>query len=361
MVWIDFLVCLFLGMFGVHKFREKKKGLGILYLCSCGLLGFGWLYDCIRYLIAASKGNRIITDEAETMNLTENKWFRIVVAILAIGLVSSIIARNDNGTVDKGEKQPIESIGELVEATESSPHIAEWKIGWNPCLTEEIERAFSEIGENPQHIESVELANTSDSPFFVRKEYKVTFDRGEFEDILEPETWVHSRFYRITVQEWKDGEPEKDLYPHGRLMSIQFWTDDDSTNINQWAQNGAGELQDPERTEITPPNRDNIIVKYIVTVEELVKEIDSDIEAAKEKYNGKWIEITGTITYISGEGEFVGYYLYGERGKDGLKITCWVEGEESNLLKVGDEVTFIGAVREITIVNNTEIGLCAVK
>jgi len=44
-----------------------------------------------------------------------------------------------------------------------------------------------------------------------------------------------------------------------------------------------------------------------------------------------------------------------------LKITCWVEGEESNLLKVGDEVTFIGAVREITIVNNTEIGLCAVK
>lgn len=29
--------------------------MGILYLFTCGLFGFGWLYDCIKYLIAAIK------------------------------------------------------------------------------------------------------------------------------------------------------------------------------------------------------------------------------------------------------------------------------------------------------------------
>lgn len=55
MAWIDFAICFFFGVLGVHKFREKKIGMGILYLFTCGLFGFGWLYDCVRYLIAAIK------------------------------------------------------------------------------------------------------------------------------------------------------------------------------------------------------------------------------------------------------------------------------------------------------------------
>ena len=54
-LWIDFAICFFLGILGVHKFREKKTGMGILYLLTGGLLGFGWIYDCIKYLIAALK------------------------------------------------------------------------------------------------------------------------------------------------------------------------------------------------------------------------------------------------------------------------------------------------------------------
>ena len=57
MKWIDFILCFFLGVFGVHKFREKKIGIGILYLLTCGLLGLGWLYDCARYLIIAIKSD----------------------------------------------------------------------------------------------------------------------------------------------------------------------------------------------------------------------------------------------------------------------------------------------------------------
>ena len=51
--WIDFLICFFLGFYGVHKFREKKIGLGLLYLFTGGLFAFGWLFDCAKYLIVA--------------------------------------------------------------------------------------------------------------------------------------------------------------------------------------------------------------------------------------------------------------------------------------------------------------------
>ncbi|MGN1135794.1 MAG: NINE protein [Oscillospiraceae bacterium] len=45
--WIAFFLCLFLGEFGIHKFYEGKIILGILYLCTGGLFGIGWILDCI--------------------------------------------------------------------------------------------------------------------------------------------------------------------------------------------------------------------------------------------------------------------------------------------------------------------------
>ncbi len=44
-----FIACLLGGWFGLHKFIEKKTGLGILYLLTCGLFGIGWIIDCIIY------------------------------------------------------------------------------------------------------------------------------------------------------------------------------------------------------------------------------------------------------------------------------------------------------------------------
>lgn len=48
--WVSFLLCLFLGYWGAHKFYEGKTGMGILYLFTFGLFGFGWLIDCITLL-----------------------------------------------------------------------------------------------------------------------------------------------------------------------------------------------------------------------------------------------------------------------------------------------------------------------
>ena len=47
--WGDFIICLLFGYFGVHKFREHQVGMGILYLCTFGLFGIGWIVDCVKY------------------------------------------------------------------------------------------------------------------------------------------------------------------------------------------------------------------------------------------------------------------------------------------------------------------------
>lgn len=43
----ELVLCIFLGCFGIHKFYRKKIGMGILYLFTFGLLGFGWMCDTI--------------------------------------------------------------------------------------------------------------------------------------------------------------------------------------------------------------------------------------------------------------------------------------------------------------------------
>lgn len=48
--WISFLLCLFLGVLGIHKFYEGRILLGILYLCTGGIFGIGVVIDLIILL-----------------------------------------------------------------------------------------------------------------------------------------------------------------------------------------------------------------------------------------------------------------------------------------------------------------------
>lgn len=45
--WVSFFLCLFLGVFGAHKFYEERILLGVLYLCTAGLFGIGIVFDLI--------------------------------------------------------------------------------------------------------------------------------------------------------------------------------------------------------------------------------------------------------------------------------------------------------------------------
>jgi TM2 domain-containing membrane protein YozV len=48
--WISLLLCLFFGVFGAHKFYERRVLLGIVYLCTLGLVGVGVVMDLIILL-----------------------------------------------------------------------------------------------------------------------------------------------------------------------------------------------------------------------------------------------------------------------------------------------------------------------
>lgn len=84
MVWLKWILCTFFGFLGVHKFMEKKTGMGILYLFTLGLFGFGWFYDSIRYLIIAIKSTGITADSAEKYSFSIKKGGIWVLAVFLI-------------------------------------------------------------------------------------------------------------------------------------------------------------------------------------------------------------------------------------------------------------------------------------
>lgn len=48
--WVSFLLCLFFGIFGAHKFYEGRVLLGIVYLFTLGLAGVGVIIDLVILL-----------------------------------------------------------------------------------------------------------------------------------------------------------------------------------------------------------------------------------------------------------------------------------------------------------------------
>lgn len=47
---VAFMLCLFGGMLGLHKFYVGKIGGGLLYLFTAGLFGIGWIIDIFAIL-----------------------------------------------------------------------------------------------------------------------------------------------------------------------------------------------------------------------------------------------------------------------------------------------------------------------
>lgn len=52
---IEYLCVFFGGWFGIHKFYQKKIGMGILYMFTFGVFGVGWLIDGIKIALKLQK------------------------------------------------------------------------------------------------------------------------------------------------------------------------------------------------------------------------------------------------------------------------------------------------------------------
>lgn len=50
---VALLLCFFFGILGIHQFYVGKSGMGILYFCTYGVLGFGVLLDLIFILVGS--------------------------------------------------------------------------------------------------------------------------------------------------------------------------------------------------------------------------------------------------------------------------------------------------------------------
>lgn len=72
---IKFLICLFLGLFGSHKFYEKNYKAGILYFFTCGLFFIGWGCDLIKLFCLAflSKDEKLIEYDKDLKAKYEEK------------------------------------------------------------------------------------------------------------------------------------------------------------------------------------------------------------------------------------------------------------------------------------------------
>jgi TM2 domain-containing membrane protein YozV len=50
---IGIIITIFGGLFGVHRFMAGKTVTGIIWLCTGGILGLGWLFDILNVSIGA--------------------------------------------------------------------------------------------------------------------------------------------------------------------------------------------------------------------------------------------------------------------------------------------------------------------
>lgn len=53
--WVAFFLCLFLGIFGIHRFYLGKVFTGILWMFTLGLGGFGYIIDLLVILFGGMR------------------------------------------------------------------------------------------------------------------------------------------------------------------------------------------------------------------------------------------------------------------------------------------------------------------
>lgn len=64
-------------MFGVHKFMQKKYGMGFLYLFTGGLVGIGWFIDTVAAFIDLFKHSKVSPEQQYVDSLYAEMYQRV--------------------------------------------------------------------------------------------------------------------------------------------------------------------------------------------------------------------------------------------------------------------------------------------
>jgi len=86
MSWGRFLLCLLLGFTGIHRFLNRDFRTGIIYLCTGGLFGIGWLYDVVMLLIEAVTGKRPPAGAVFQNNVLLTAAFIVLIMLAVVGI-----------------------------------------------------------------------------------------------------------------------------------------------------------------------------------------------------------------------------------------------------------------------------------
>lgn len=132
---IEFLLCLFFGWAGGHKFYRGNKRLGIVYLLTLGLLCIGWWGDLIQLCMAYFGKN---SEAAPSLKRKISSYTAALLCVLVLGSCSSgkssdkpstdptmetTIATEvatEESTVPATTSEPTETIIPTEETTEST-------------------------------------------------------------------------------------------------------------------------------------------------------------------------------------------------------------------------------------------------
>lgn len=106
------ILCISLGYLGVHKFYQKKYGLGVLYFFTLGLFCIGWIVDCIKLAVALHGANKaasaptlqsVPSTKVEHTDNENEKTYRVAGARHYATAIESLAQTNPQYSMSKKE------------------------------------------------------------------------------------------------------------------------------------------------------------------------------------------------------------------------------------------------------------------
>lgn len=109
---VALILCIFLGYFGVHHFYVNNSKKGLLYLCTIGLFGIGWIIDIILICIDKFKdGDGLILSSKQFITYNNFESVQTPIPISTQNIISNPTAIQTEVSI---EKEPLQNNKKII-------------------------------------------------------------------------------------------------------------------------------------------------------------------------------------------------------------------------------------------------------